>query len=92
MLIDGQAPRSIAGEGYIDCTFADLPLLPRVYELWGGVRHGAGFGDVVDWQRLRFFRVAGDVVGGGPAAVSHSLANAPVRLPYEWGFGTGVSS
>ena len=92
MLIDGQAPRSIAGEGYIDCTFADLPLLPRVYELWGGVRHGAGFGDVVDWQRLRFFRVSGDVVGGGPAAVSHSLANAPVRLPYHWGFGTGVSS
>jgi lipopolysaccharide transport system ATP-binding protein len=92
MLIDGQAPRSIAGEGYVDCTFADLPLLPRVYELWGGVRHGAGFGDLVDWQRLRFFRVAGEVDGGGPAAVSHSLSNAPVRLPYRWGFGGGVDS
>jgi len=92
MLIDGQAPRSISGEGYVDCTFADLPLLPRVYELWGGVRHGAGFGDLVDWQRLRFFRVAGEVDGGGPAAVSHSLSNAPVRLPYRWGFGGGVSN
>src|SRR5207244_12809768 len=92
MLIDGQAPRSITGEGYVDCTFADLPLLPRVYELWGGVRHGAGFGDLVDWQRLRFFRVAGEVDGGGPAAVSHSLSNAPVRLPYRWGFGGGVSN
>jgi len=90
MLIDGQAPRSIAGEGYVDCTFAELPLLPRVYELWGGVRHGAGFGDLVDWQRLRFFRVAGEVDGMGPAAVSHSLSNAPVRLPYRWGFGAGV--
>src|SRR5207244_3812379 len=27
MLIDGQAPRSVSGEGYVDCTFADLPLL-----------------------------------------------------------------
>ena len=91
MLIDGQAPRSISGEGYVDCTFDDLPLLPRVYELWGGVRHGAGFGDLVDWQRLRFFRVAGEVDGVGPAAVSHSLSNAPVRLPYRWKFGDGVS-
>jgi homopolymeric O-antigen transport system ATP-binding protein len=91
MLIDGKAPRSISGEGYVDCTFDDLPLLPRVYELWGGVRHGAGFGDLVDWQRLRFFRVAGEVDGSGPAAVSHSLSNAPVRLPYRWDFGGGVS-
>jgi homopolymeric O-antigen transport system ATP-binding protein len=89
MLIDGQAPSSISGEGYVDCTFDDLPLLPRVYELWGGVRGSSGFGDLVDWQRLRFFRVAGEVDGGGPAAVSHSLTNAPVRLPYRWGFGDG---
>jgi ABC-type polysaccharide/polyol phosphate transport system ATPase subunit len=92
MLIDGAAPRSIAGDGYVECVFAYLPLLPRVYELWGGVRHGAGFGDVVDWQRLRFFRVAGEVDGAGPAAVSHSLSNAPVRLPYRWTFGGGVSN
>ena len=89
MLIDGQSPSSISGEGYVDCTFDDLPLLPRVYELWGGVRGSSGFGDLVDWQRLRFFRVAGEVDGGGPAAVSHSLTNAPVRLPYRWGFGDG---
>jgi ABC-type polysaccharide/polyol phosphate transport system ATPase subunit len=91
MLIDGQAPSAISGEGYVDCTFDDLPLLPRVYELWGGVRGSAGFGDLVDWQRLRFFRVAGEVDGGGPAAVSHSLDNAPVRLPYRWDFGGGVT-
>jgi ABC-type polysaccharide/polyol phosphate transport system ATPase subunit len=89
MLIDGQSPASISGDGYVDCTFDDLPLLPRVYELWGGVRGRSGFGDLVDWQRLRFFRVAGEVDGGGPAAVSHSLTNAPVRLPYRWGFGGG---
>jgi hypothetical protein len=55
------------------------------------VRGSAGFGDLVDWQRLRFFRVAGEVDGGGPAAVSHSLTNAPVRLPYRWDFGGGSS-
>ncbi len=87
MLIDGAAPERLEGDGYVDCTFSDLPLLPRVYELWGGVRGEAGFGDLVDWQRLRFFRVAGEVEETGLAAVSHSLTNAPVRLPYEWSFG-----
>ena len=83
MLIDGQAPVEISGEGHVDCTFDELPLFPRLYEIWGGVRGGAGFGDLVDWQRLRLFRVTGEIEAG-PGAVSHSLTNAPVRLPYSW--------
>jgi hypothetical protein len=83
MLVDGHVPDEISGEGYVDCTFEDLPLFPRLYEIWGGVRGGAGFGDLVDWQRLRLFRVAGEIEGG-QGAVSHSLTNAPVRLPYRW--------
>ena len=89
MLVDGQAPESIAGEGYVDCTFADLPLQPRTYELWGSVRGAAGFGDLVDWQRLRLFRVSDEVAGEGLSAVTHSMDDAPVRLPYRWAVRNG---
>lgn len=88
MLIDGEIPDEISGEGYIDCTFEYLPLFPRMLEIWGGVRGAAGFGDLVDWQRLRLFRVTGEIEAG-PSAVSHSLANAPVRLPYRWHLSNG---
>jgi ABC-type polysaccharide/polyol phosphate transport system ATPase subunit len=89
MLVDGQAPDSIAGEGYADCTFSELPLQPRTYELWGSVRGAAGFGDLVDWQRLRLFRVSGEVDGEGLSAVTHSIDDAPVRLPYRWAVRNG---
>jgi homopolymeric O-antigen transport system ATP-binding protein len=84
MLVDGKAPPVIEGEGYVDCMFAGLPLHPRTYEIWGSVRGGAGFGDLVDWQRLRLFRVTGDIEEGGKGAVTHSMADAPVRLSYSW--------
>ena len=87
MSVDGQVPPLIDGEGWIDCMFESLPLLPRVYEIWGSVRGQAGFGDLVDWQRLRLFRVTGEIVGGGRSAVSHSMAYAPIKIPYAWIFG-----
>jgi len=87
MSVDGNVPEVIDGEGWIDCSFTDLPLLPRVYEIWGSVRGQAGFGDLVDWQRLRLFRVRGEVTGSGRSAVSHSMAYAPISIPYVWVFG-----
>jgi ABC-type polysaccharide/polyol phosphate transport system ATPase subunit len=91
MLVDGQTPESIAGEGYVDCAFASLPLQPRTYELWGSVRGEAGFGDLVDWQRLRLFRVSDEAVAEGLSAVTHSIDDAPVRLPYRWNVQNGSS-
>jgi ABC-type polysaccharide/polyol phosphate transport system ATPase subunit len=84
MLIDGQAPDVIDGEGHVDCTFADLPLQPKAYEIWGEVIGESGFGGIIDWQRLRVFRVVGDVGAKGKSAVTHSMSDAPVRLPYKW--------
>lgn len=84
MLVDGNVPRAIAGEGHVDCNFSALPLHPRTYEIWGSVRGRAGFGDLVDWQRLRLFRVTGDIHEAGKGAVTHSMADAPVRLSYTW--------
>lgn len=91
MLIDGQAPEQIAGEGHVDCTWPALPLFPRSYELWGSVRGSAGYGDIVDWQRLRVFNVVDDLDAGGRGALTHTMADAPVRLPYEWGF-SGIAT
>jgi lipopolysaccharide transport system ATP-binding protein len=84
MLVDGASPQELEGDCTVSCTFKELPLLPRVYELWGGVMGEAGFGDVLGWQRLRLFRVEGEVTQPGLAAVSETLTNAPVQVPWEW--------
>lgn len=87
MLMDGQMPEAIDGVGYVDCTFTYLPLLPKVYEIWGSVRGESGLGDLIDWQQLRLFRVVGEVHSLSSGAVTHSLTDAPVKLPYEWTIG-----
>ena len=86
MLIDGGSPAKISGAGYVDCTFESLPLFPRSYEIWASVRGAEGYGDIVDWQRVRYVEVEGEIDSGGRGSVVHSMADAPVRLPYHWGF------
>ena len=84
MLIDGQAPEHVHGRGYVECRFESLPLLPRAYEIWGCIGGQEGIGDHVAWQRLRRFRVVGEI-GGRRGAVTHGLVHAaPVVLPYSW--------
>jgi ABC-type polysaccharide/polyol phosphate transport system ATPase subunit len=87
MMIDGQVPDMLEGEGYLDCTFAHLPLQPKTYEVWGEVRGRSGIGFIVDWQRLRRFRVTGEVEGEGRSVLAHSLTHAPVKIPYAWRLG-----
>jgi ABC-type polysaccharide/polyol phosphate transport system ATPase subunit len=84
MLIDGDAPDELSGDCTVDCTFHELPFMPRVYELWGGVMGEAGLGDVLQWQRLRLFRIDGEISQPGLAAVSETLQNAPVQIGYTW--------
>ncbi len=86
MLVDGNVPSVLDGVGYVDLRFADLPLQPRSYEIWGSVRGREGFGDIVRWQRLRMFRVDGEIAAGANASVTHQIDDAPVRLPYAWSF------
>jgi ABC-type polysaccharide/polyol phosphate transport system ATPase subunit len=89
MLVDGKAPTMIDGTGYVDCVFEDLPLLPKTYEVWGSVRGETGFGDLVDWQRLRLIRVRGEISGNGVSTVS-SIEWAPVKVPYHWNVSAGA--
>ena len=84
MLVDGQTPELLDGAGYVECRFESLPLVPRTYELWGGVRTGEGVGELVEWQRLGVFRMLGDVGGEGKGAVSQLMTKAPVRVDYAW--------
>jgi len=85
MLVDGRVPPVIDGVGHIDCTFTSLPLQPKTYEIWGSVLGGSGYGDLMDWQRLRLFRVvAADDEGSGKVSVTNSMTEAPVRIPYQW--------
>jgi ABC-type polysaccharide/polyol phosphate transport system ATPase subunit len=83
MLRDGQSPASISGHGYVECAFAALPLQPRAYEIWCEVRGEHGYGIVFRRQRLRLFRVVADLEPGR-AALTSSLTQAPVRIPYRW--------
>jgi ABC-type polysaccharide/polyol phosphate transport system ATPase subunit len=87
MMIDGEQPEVLSGEGYVECTFLELPLQAQTFEVWGEVRGEAGWGHLVDWQQLRVFKVTSEVTGKGPGAVTHTLTGAPVKLPYRWGFG-----
>jgi len=84
MLVDGQAPDHIDGEGVIECRFEQLPLRPRGYEIWGEVVGGAGHGDIIDWQRLGRFKVIDDIRDAGNSAVAQSMLYAPVKIPYRW--------
>jgi hypothetical protein len=87
MLVDGDAPDVICGEGHIDCSFVRPPLQPKTYEIWASVIGGSGYGDLLTWQRLRLFQVVGDgQEGDGPGSVVYSH-RAPVKLPYRWSVG-----
>jgi ABC-type polysaccharide/polyol phosphate transport system ATPase subunit len=84
MLVDGRVPERIEGTGHVDCTFLELPLQPKAYSIWGEVIGESGFGEIIDWQRLRWFRVRSEHLAAGKSAVTHSMSDAPVRIPYEW--------
>ena len=89
MAVDGQTPEYVEGEGTIECHFEGLPLRPRPYEVWGEVVGGAGFGDIVEWQRLVRFQVVDELGSLGKGGVSQAMLYGPVKIPYRWQFDDG---
>lgn len=81
---DGSSPDELIGQSTIECRFPELPLMPRVYELWAGIKDESGLGELLEWQRLRLFRVEGDAEQGAISAVSESLTSAPIQVPFAW--------
>lgn len=94
MIVDGETPSFIEGEGVIACRFKRIPLLPKTYHLWGSVRGSRGFGDIIDWQVWNSFRVVDDLNGvlkkNGKSSITHTRADAPIHVPYEWDFTGGT--
>jgi len=85
MLVDGGAPERVEGRVEVSCRLRDLPLLPRVYELWCSVRSEAGYGDIFDWQPIGSFRVTEAPTLAGPAAQAHvSAVDGPVYVAHDW--------
>jgi len=78
-VVDGDEPLELARRGTVTCAVPALPLLPRVYEIWGEVRVESGWGNFIDWQQLTRFRVesAEEI-----SSVSHSAMDAPVVVPF----------
>lgn len=90
MLVDGQTPARIDGRGRITCRLKSPPLMPRAYAVWGEVWAGDRATPVLEWQRLGAFRIVEDdgqrqTDAGG---IRHVRVAGPVRVPYEWEFGT----
>jgi ABC-type polysaccharide/polyol phosphate transport system ATPase subunit len=83
MLEDATAARDLYGSHVVDCHFAEAPLNPRFYDIWGSVRGAEGWGDLIDWRRIGRFEVVDDEgdLGLGGVMVRE---NAAVRIPYTW--------
>jgi lipopolysaccharide transport system ATP-binding protein len=88
MLVDGQAPPSIRGEGVLRCKLKATPLLPKVYDVWGEVWGEDRAQTLVPWQKLGMFRIVdGKNEQSQPiqkGAMRHLRADAPIKVPYEW--------
>jgi lipopolysaccharide transport system ATP-binding protein len=84
MLVDGGAPERLDSEAEVRCRFHDVPLMPRVYQLWCSVRGEHAFGDVLDWQPVGTFRIAEAPLSAGPLASSHTQSDGPVHVAHEW--------
>jgi lipopolysaccharide transport system ATP-binding protein len=84
MIADGGAPERVDGEAVISCVLENIPLLPRVYQLWCSVTSEAGAGDVFDWQPVGAFRIAGAPGTGGREARGHGSIDGPVGVAHRW--------
>jgi ABC-type polysaccharide/polyol phosphate transport system ATPase subunit len=88
-LMGGEVPEEVDGEGTVECRFEQLPLRARAYEVWGEVVGGAGFGDLVEWQRLQRFQVVDEMKEVSAGGVSQSMLYGPVSIPHDWSFSDG---
>jgi lipopolysaccharide transport system ATP-binding protein len=84
MLIDGNTPEKIEGEGIIRCTFKELPLLPQTYSVWVGARASDGRTPLTKSKEVAFFHINNRIEGGSEHADIIANDSAPILLAYEW--------
>jgi lipopolysaccharide transport system ATP-binding protein len=77
-IMEGEQGFLLERRGRVTCLVPAVPLLPRVYEVWGEIRIQSGWGNVVDWQPLSRFAVEYEEAAAG--SVSHAWIDAPIRV------------
>ncbi len=83
MLDDGDAPARVGAQWECRCIISELPLRPRLYQIWCDVYAGDGMTPLMEWMQVGAFRIVGPVGEGPKAIVNAGLAGAVV-VPYRW--------
>ena len=86
MLLDGNRPSVLEGEGRLACRFKALPIFPQSYSIKMSIRTKNGNDRVLDYTDVAFFNVVGDLANYGFKGefVSRASNSTPVVVPYEW--------
>jgi lipopolysaccharide transport system ATP-binding protein len=86
MLLDGQTPDYLEGEGRIRCTFKSIPLLPQDYTVKMSIRASTVTDMIVPYKEVAYFKVQGDLGEYGYQGEYATWAShaTPVVVPYEW--------
>jgi len=91
MLVSGNPPESIQGEGSIDCHFPLFPLTPNIYDLMVYIRSSEGIKELAEVRNYLKFRITDEgierVPTDGPMALMHLRRGPGVYVPHEWRFG-----
>jgi len=83
MLTDGQAPARVGRMWEARCRIKQLPLRPRLYQVYCDVYGSMGHGTLMDWMQVSAFRIASEL-DPGPIAVVNAARAGAVDVPYEW--------
>jgi lipopolysaccharide transport system ATP-binding protein len=86
MMLDGNRPDVLEGEGKIACCFKSLPIFPQSYSVKMCIRTKDGNDRVLDYSDVAFFNVIGDLADYGFRGefVSRASTSTSVVVPYEW--------
>lgn len=86
MLLDGNRPSLLQGEGKLMCRFRGLPLLPQSYSVKMSIRTKNGNDRILDYSDVAFLNVVGDLADYGFKGefVSRASTSTPIVVPYEW--------
>jgi lipopolysaccharide transport system ATP-binding protein len=86
MLLDGNRPKVLQGNGKIACRFRSIPIFPQSYSVKMSIRTKNGNDRILDYTDVAFFNVVGNLADYGFEGefVSRSSSSTPVVVPYEW--------
>ncbi|MGA2730542.1 MAG: ABC transporter ATP-binding protein [Terracidiphilus sp.] len=86
MILDGNCPAVLHGEGKLACRFKALPIFPQSYSVKMAICTKNGIDHVMDYTAVAFFNVTGDLANYGFKGefLSRVANSTPVVVPYEW--------